>query len=172
MSSPTAAMPAPSSRAPCIRSETGPWKSSYARTAPRASKYYPDAGSSSAPSHGSGAAAVWPGTSRRPSKAQRPGSLSLTSASSPDASQGTVMSRRVSSQALTETRTSGPRALRASLPLLALISTTVGTRPSMSLLLTLCRCHGENLNCLFEILAEWNEVLRDSSLATLPDHCP
>ena len=55
------------------------------------------AGSSNEPSRGSGDAGGWPRISRKPLPAPRPGSSSPTSASLPDASQGTVMSNRISS---------------------------------------------------------------------------
>ena len=70
------------------------------RCTPRASRSSRGAGSWSGPSLGSGAAEDWPRTGKNPSPARKPGSSLPTSASSPGASQGIVMSRKVSSQTL------------------------------------------------------------------------
>ncbi len=64
------------------------WRSSSARTAPKASKSCRVAGSFSGPSHGWADAEGWPRTSSDPSNPHRPGSSSQTSACSPDGSQG------------------------------------------------------------------------------------
>lgn len=93
MSSLTAALRArncgPRSRAKA----TGSSKSSNGPTAHRASRSSLGAGSSSAPSPGSGATDASPRTSNTPSKAPPHGSSSLPSSQSPDASQGSVLKR-------------------------------------------------------------------------------
>ena len=79
---------------------TGRSRSSSAPTPRRGSRFCRVDGSSSEHSHGSGDAAGSQRTGRNPSPQPRRGSSSPTSASSPDASQGIAMSRRVSSRAL------------------------------------------------------------------------
>ena len=71
----------PKLEAPCAASATGRSRSSSAPTRPRASRCCRADGWSSAPSHGSDAAAAWPRTGRNPSHPPRHGSSSPTSAS-------------------------------------------------------------------------------------------
>ena len=95
-----APMPDRNCAAPSIGSANGRSKSSNVPTPQRASKSSPGAGSSNAPSHGSGAVAVWQKTGKNQSLPAKPGSISPTSDLQSEDPQGFDKYRRVSSQAL------------------------------------------------------------------------
>jgi len=84
---PMVAMPETSCARRCARSGNERSRSSSGPTTPKASRYCPDAGSSSGPLHGSAATAASPRTSGKPSPRQPHGCSSPQSSSSHAASQ-------------------------------------------------------------------------------------
>ena len=83
-------------------SVTGQSRSSSASTLRKASKSFPEDGSSSAPSHGSTAAGDWPKIGKNPSQVHRHGYSLHISEPSRVKLQGIVIMRRVLNQTLSE----------------------------------------------------------------------